>query len=101
MRRIMLAFLVVVLMSISVQSALAQSTCRIIVNGGQGAGAYVEASQPGQSVSQGNSGNADNNGVFTATNINIGAHYIVVVRYAGRSNVIDIQAIYDPAYVSV
>jgi hypothetical protein len=98
MRKSMLGFCVIVFISISIQSVLAQDTCRIIVNNYQGAGAYVEISQSGQIVS---SGNADNNGVFYAYPINIGARYTVVVRYAGRNSITEIPALWDPTYVGV
>jgi hypothetical protein len=97
MRKIMALLIAIILLSISIQSVVAQDTCRIIVNGGQAVGASVEVWKGSQLVC---SGNADNYGVFRAYPMNMGSTYTVIVNYSGRHSEKDVIA-KDPINIDI
>jgi hypothetical protein len=95
MRKIMALLIAIILLSI--QSVVAQDTCRIIVNGGQAVGASVEVYQGSQFICR---GNTDNYGAFRAYPMNMGSTYTVIVNYNGQRSETDIIA-RDPMNVNV
>jgi len=96
LRKKVACIVAVILIFICVQSTLAESPCRIIVNNGGGAQAYVEVYQGSQRVAF---GSTDNNGAYTPY-LNIGQGYTVNVSWNGRSSTTDVTAT-DPIYVFV
>lgn len=85
-----------VLICIFIQSTAAQSQCRIIVNNGAAAGAYVEVLDGSQRVFW---GPTDSNGVCYPDLVQ-GRSYTVIVKWNGRNSRTDIIA-NDPVNVSV